>query len=248
MASASGVVFGYAALVRPIALLIFLPLGLFLLIYAARGRRLLVAAALAAGQLLTLAPWVLHLHGELGRLVPLSTGGRLSMLDGLTIAAKKDRAAPPMPERVAALMREIDASRPVLKSPRAIFAFLGQKTRQEPGAVAGLLWVKLRRSFYATDSMQNEGFLLALQLPFLLVSAAALGFAWRRPEREPWRPLAALALLGLLYFLGMTVLVLSILRYLVPAFALVFLLLGALAAELARGRRARLSSSPAGPS
>lgn len=253
-ALAAGVVFGYAALVRPIALLIAAPVGLFLLVSAVPGirapRRLLLAAALAAGQLLTVAPWVLHLHQQLGSWVPLSTGGRLSMLDGLTIAAKKDRPAPPMPAPVAALMREIDAARPALKTPGAIFAFLGAKARSEPGAVAGLVWVKLRRSFYATDSMQNEGLLLAIQLPFLLLAAGATAAAWRRPS--PWRPLAALALLLLLYFLAMTVLVLSILRYVVPAFALFVLLLAAFAAELLPAlltrRRLRGSASPGAPS
>ena len=240
LAGAAGVVFGLAALVRPIALLLFLPLAAFLLLFsrpARASRRLALAAALAAGQLLTMAPWALQLRATYGHFVPLSTGGRLSMLDGLTIAAKKDRPPPPLPAAVVALNREIAAARPQLRSPGDIFAFLAAKAQQEPGAVAGLLLVKLSRSFYATDSLRYEKALLALQLPFLLLAAAAWTAAWRWQPLEPWRPLAALCLLVLLYFLAMTVLVLSILRYLVPALALLFLLFGALAAELA-GRKA----------
>lgn len=245
LAATAGAVLGAAALVRPIALLLFLPLGLFLYLFATaqqpRTRRLALAAALAAGQLLAMAPWVIHLQRETGRFVPLSTGGRLSMLDGLTIAAKKDRQGPWVPQGVATLMREVDAARPELRSPGAIFAFLGEKTRQDPTVVAQLLLLKVARSFYATDSLRFEGLLLAIQLPFLALAGAALAFAWSQPG-EPWRPLAALALLLLLYFLAMTVLVLSILRYLVPAMAPLVLLLAALAADRIKAR-----SGPAAP-
>ena len=258
LAFAAGLVLGAGALIRPIALGLFLPLGVFLFLFAAspaapaagRRRRLLLAAALALGQLLAMAPWVLHLKEQTGRWVPLSTGGRLSMLDGLTIGAKKDRPGPPMPAGVNALMHEVDEARPDLRSPGAIFAFLGEKARREPGTVAQLLAIKIARSFYGTDSLRYEGWLLAIQLPLLLLSAAAWALAARRPEREPWRPLAFLTLLVLLYFLAMTVLVLSILRYLVPAMALLFLLLAATAAEaLGAGRlKAGRPASPAGPS
>jgi 4-amino-4-deoxy-L-arabinose transferase-like glycosyltransferase len=247
LALLAGAFFGLAALVRPIALLLFVPLGAFVFFFpgpiATRSRRWALAAALAGGQLMVMAPWVIYVHSELGRWIPLSTGGRLSMLDGLTIAAKKDRQGPPMPEPVAELMREIDRSRPELKSPGAVVSFLGEKALAEPGTVAQLLLVKTARSFYATDSLRYEGFLLALQVPFLLTAAAAVFAAWRRTE--PWRPLAVLTLLLLLYFLAMTVMVLSILRYMVPALAVVFVLLGARAAEIKAGR---LSSVPGDPS
>lgn len=248
---AAGAVFGIGALVRPIALLLFVPLGAFLYLFPAaplpRGRRFALALALAVGQLLAMAPWTFYLHGETGRWVPLSSGGRLSMLDGLTIGAKKDREGPPLPGRVRALMVEIDAARPQLRSPGAIFAFLGERAREEPATVAQLALIKVARAFYATDSLRFEYLLLAMQLPLLLAAAAVLARAWRRPG-EPWRPLAALALLVLLYFLAMTVLVLSVLRYLVPAMALLFLAIAATAAEAARLRESGRPTSPADPS
>lgn len=243
---AAGGVVGLAALVRPIAVALAAPLALFLLFCPtanSRPRRFVLALLLCAGQALVMAPWLLHLRFELGTFVPLSTGGRLSMLDGLTLATKKDRPPPPMPEEVAALMREVDAARPRLRSASAILAFLGDKAREEPTTVGLLLALKTARSFYATDSMRFEPQLLALQLPLLLLFAFTLRRAFRRPE-EPWRALAVLALLILLYFLAMTVLVLSILRYLVPALAPLFLLLGAFAAEFMAPR----PSSPKDPS
>lgn len=245
-AVAAGGVLGLAALARPIALALAAPFALVLLLCptpASRPRRFVLALLLCAGQALVMAPWLLHLQKELGTFVPLSTGGRLSMLDGLTLATKKDRSPPPMPETVAALMREVDAERPRLRSASAILAFLGDKAREEPATVGLLLALKTARSFYATDSMRFEPQLLALQLPLLLLFAFTLRRAFRRPE-EPWRALAVLALLLLLYFLAMTVLVLSILRYLVPAFAPLFLLLGATAAEIMAPRPA----SPGDPS
>lgn len=251
LAFAAGALLGAGALVRPIALLLFVPLGVFLVVFAApgtpRARRLALAAALAAGQLLAMAPWTIALHQATGRFVPLSSGGRLSMLDGLTIGAKKGREGPPLPARVTALMREIDGARPELRSPGAIFAFLGRKAREEPATVAQLALIKVARSFYATDSLRFEGLLLAIQLPLLLLGAAALAFAWRRRE-EPWRPLAALTILMLLYFLAMTVLVLSILRYLVPAMALLLLAIVAAAAEALGLRESGRRAAPASPS
>jgi hypothetical protein len=107
------------------------------------------------------------------------------------------------------------------------------------------------RSFYGTDSLRYELWLLAIQLPLLLLSASALKLSYRWPEREPWRPLAFLTLAVLVYFLAMTVLVLSILRYLVPAMALLFLLLGATVARAfapADRLRAEHPASSADPS
>jgi len=242
LAFAAGLLLGLAALVRPIALLIFVPLGLFLYLYAdasfSRSRRLALVLVLAGGQLLAMAPWALHLRQELGFWLPLSSGGRLSMLDGLTIAAKEDRPPPPMPARVAALMREIDARRGELRSSGEILSFLARRGVEDPSTLVLLLGLKTCRSFYATDSMRLDAYLLAMQLPFLLLAAALFVFAWRKPAaQEPWRALTVLTLLMLLYFLAMTVLVLSILRYLVPAFSLLFLLLGATTAERLRKER-----------
>jgi 4-amino-4-deoxy-L-arabinose transferase-like glycosyltransferase len=256
LALAAGASFGLASLVRPIALALFVPLGVFLYFFAEERfsgwRRLLVAAALAAGQLVVMAPWAIFLHYELDRWIPLSTGGRLSMLDGLTIAAKKNREGPPLPPAVVELMFEIDAARPELRSPGAIFAFLGEKAIREPGTVVQLLAIKAARSFYGTDSLNWEGPLLVLQVPLLLVMLITLVQAWRHPRREPWRAFAVLTILVLLYFLAMTMMVLSILRYMVPALAAAFVVLAAWSVELfvrltVRWWR-RFSAAPGDPS
>ena len=83
--------------------------------------------------------------------------------------------------------------------------------------------VKMARSWYATDLTKHELLGVFIQLPYVLAGAAGLVLGLRKKN-----PLAVLALILILYFWGMTIISLSILRYMVPAMGFLFIMYPAL--------------------
>jgi 4-amino-4-deoxy-L-arabinose transferase-like glycosyltransferase len=228
LATAAGAAAGLAALCRPIAFALALPIALAFLLDRSpqRGRRLNVALAFTVTLVATLTPWQLALHQQEGGFTLMSTGGKLGILDGLTYATKV--ADPPaMPAAALELSRRVHANRVHLRSIGAMGAFL----REQPaGEVAALAAIKAARAWYGTDSLRYERVLMALQAPLLLALAWAAAVLWRQGGEDRAFLLMVLALIG--YFWGMTVIALSILRYLVP-----ILPLAAIAISLAVQRR-----------
>ena len=77
------------------------------------------------------------------------------------------------------------------------------------------------RSWYGTDSHRLELPTLLIQLVYLIFISFGAGIAWRRKGRS--KQAAQMILLITLYFWMMTILVLSILRYMLPVMALLML-------------------------
>lgn len=240
----AGLVLGLAALVRPAVIAVCLPLALATLFvgWISGRRRVAAALLLCVGQVLVMAPWVYWMHHQTGGWFPLSSGGRLSVLDGLTIAVKPERSGPPVPADVKRLMTAVDEGRPDFHSTGDVLRFVAA---QDGPAVTKLVAIKAARSWYATDSLRFENWLLILQIPYLLLAASGLAVAWRQGGAR--RSLVLIVILVALYFWAMTMLVLSILRYMVPAMALL-LLAGALAVDHGlRGRSLRGRSGQTSP-
>ncbi len=226
----AGLLLGCAMLIRPIAVGVgVLVAGLIVLGLPATTRRVRwgLALALLLGNLVAVAPWEGWLLAQTGSLAPLSTGGVASMRDGLTFAVnpKGYRQTIPVPLDVADLMRTI-RSRATLDSVGRIAGFLAHEATVHPGTVGRLFALKAARSWYATDSGRSEGLILALQGLYLLPVAAASVALGRRGRVERQLLGAVWLLVG--YFWLMTILALSVLRYMVPAMGLLFLLLPAL--------------------
>ncbi len=236
----AGLLLGLAALIRPAGLAVAVPLALVTLLvhWLPGGRRLRTALLIVLGQLLVMAPWELFMHHHTGRWLPLSSGGRLSMLDGLTIAVKPGREGPPVGADVKALMQEIDDHRRQLRTPIDVARFLAPRDKK---TLLKLLAIKAARSWYATDSLRYEQLLLWMQALYLSLALAGAVVGWRQGGAR--RLLVVCAGLITAYFWGMTILVLSILRYMVPAMALQ-LILAALAVHTGCERWRRRPSQP----
>lgn len=227
-----GVLVGVATLVRPVSLL--LPAVLALSVWLpwrgsvrAPNVRWLMAAAVLVGHLAVLAPWEMWAHHKTGVWIPVSSGGRLSLLDGLTLGADVGEPAPAMPASVLALSLDIEAHRSEIRGPLDAAAFLADRASEQPLAVLGLGAVKAARSWYGTESTRFEGALLALQLPLLILAVVGLV---RLGRVQPGA--AGLIVLIVFYFWGMSILVLSIVRYMVPAMALLTLPVAFAASQL----------------
>ncbi|MEM6793891.1 MAG: glycosyltransferase family 39 protein [Acidobacteriota bacterium] len=236
-ATLAGALLGTAALLRPVALLLaptFALAGLAWLRPRESGRRLsgrrlaALSAAVIAAQALTLLPWEAWVYARNGTLIPVSSGGRLSLLDGLTLGAQPGEPAPDLSPRVLALTRDIEANRRQIQGVSDAARFLLDRAGDDPRPVLELLAKKAARAWFATETTRFESWLLALQAPVLCLALVGLWRDRRRPES--W-----LIAAFVLYSWAMTVLVLSILRYMVPAMALLMIPLArALVAGLER--------------
>ncbi|MDX1664352.1 MAG: glycosyltransferase family 39 protein [Candidatus Promineifilaceae bacterium] len=225
-----GLLIGYTMLIRPVAIglpFIFGALILLLKTHVTPSRRLLLGGALFFGSLLVVVPWEAWLHANTGRFILLSSGGPASIRDGLTFAVydKGYREEFDVPGDVVAFMEDVHARRAELNTTGAYIELLVEETVNQPATVGRLLVLKMARSWYGTDSGRYEHFILPLQLGYLLLIGVSSVFAWR--QGGDVRKLLFVVCVVVLYFWGMTVLVLSTLRYLVPAFSILFLLVPA---------------------
>jgi 4-amino-4-deoxy-L-arabinose transferase-like glycosyltransferase len=109
-----GALFGLTAYLRPEYLLLTALLALLALVLMARrrgiARGVLAAAAMVAAFAVVIAPWTIHVSNDLGRFVPVSTGGGKALFigtylpgDGLHEGVKQHllhqiRGGPPIPE------------------------------------------------------------------------------------------------------------------------------------------------------
>lgn len=228
----AGMLAGIAALIRPIGLgaMVMMSLGLIL---ATRGQslrqslrlRMTLFALLLFGNLLAIFPWQVWVYARTGKVVLLSGNLVPSIRDGLRFAVnlKKYRQAVSVPEDVRAMMQRIDGRFNEMDSLSAVVKVVRDEAAPQPMALVKLLFIKAARSWYATDSGRREGLILLFQIVYLGLVAVGAWRAWKAggQPRELFFGIA----LALLYFWGMTVLTLSILRYLTPVIGLSFVLL-----------------------
>jgi hypothetical protein len=222
-----GVVLGLAMLIRPIglglgcvfAVVIFSKKETWSLRVRAAG-----ATAMLTAQILAIAPWESYVFRRTGQIVPLSTAGTGAILDGLTYAVDpSENRAVSVPTNVRHLQERIyDGSYTDLTGVGSIALFLIQESRRDPIAVTGLFAIKAARAWYGTDSGRLDGWVLGLQSAVVPVLIVALWSGWQ--SGGPARDFAALAGLSVLYFWSMTTISLSIVRYMVPALALIIVL------------------------
>jgi hypothetical protein len=218
-------------LIRPIAIGIgFVVAGLLWL--GARHLewrpRLLAVALVLGGSLLAILPWEAWMYARTGQLAPLSTGGAPSMRDGLTFGVKKKgfRQGIAVPPDVKELMRELQGQYDTLTSFGAVAAAVKDQWHKRPMAVVKLYALKLGRSWYGTDSQRWEMPILLIQLAYVGVLLWSSRIAWKRGGEA--RQLTIGVWVIVLYFWGMNLISLPLLRYTVPVIGLAFVLVPAL--------------------
>jgi hypothetical protein len=223
---AAGVLAGAAMLIRPAALGISLVMMLAVLLLSAREIRLTSrigsGVLIVLGSLIPVAPWEAAVYARTGEIIPLSSGGTLTVIDGLTfLAVPKDyRREVDVPIDVAELMWSIHERRPDIAASGSMQVVMAEIARA-PSAFAKLMLIKAARSWYGIDSRILERPVLLLQAVYLALVLWGSIFAWRRGG--PARKMVAGNWLVTLYFWGMTLLVVPLLRYMVPVMGLLML-------------------------
>jgi Dolichyl-phosphate-mannose-protein mannosyltransferase len=243
----SGLLLGWAGMVRPIVLFVPGILGVFFLLRRGEApqRRVRLAAVLVAGFVIAVLPWEWEVYRHTGQIVPLSTNGAGSILDGATFTRRPGAYA--VPSGAAELMQRMSGHLRELQTTGRIFHYLAAEFRQDPVPVVELYALKVARTWYGTESGAHEKAVAVLQFGYLLLCGMSVTFAWRRfPEH---RYFLALFLTLVFYFWGMAVIALSILRYMVPVMAFLLIPLAAAAESILNkkklGRSQPLASAKA---
>jgi hypothetical protein len=225
-----GSLIGIATLIRPIA--IGLPIIICVFIwtgarYLAKRHRVYLLTFILIGALIPIVIWETWTYSQTGKVLFVSSGESPSIRDGLTFAvnSKDYRQGVKVPEDVRALMLRIHAKRDSLRSPRSLLMEVAEEFRVRPLTVLQLFVIKAGRSWYGTDSQRYENAILLIQIPYLIWLLWATRVSWVQGGRS--RQVVVGVWLIILYFWGMTILVLPILRYLVPAMGVAFVLLPA---------------------
>jgi hypothetical protein len=178
------------------------------------------------GNLVIVLPWEAWVYSKTGKIIALSTNGPSSMLDGLTFAVELRgfrESSSGVPSEVRDLMLEISSMKAPVDSFGGILTVVDDQMRKRPLVTLKLLVVKAMRSWYGTDSRRFELGIILLQLPYLALSLLGTRQAWR--EGGIAKRVAISVWLIVFYFWAMTITVLSLVRYMVPAIGLLFLLI-----------------------
>lgn len=220
----SGAILGLAALVRPMGLLLpllFILLIFFLLKENPKKLCLWLALALLMGNLMAILPWEVYVFSITGKVVPLSTGGPPSAVDGLAFALKLGAGGDQVTvsSDVLALMER--ARSESLTTGAKVFQFCTEELINRPATFFKLIGLKLVRSWYATSQMWWEGKILIVQLVYLIPGLIGIIYGFRKYKDKIYNIIFLLGII--LYFWLMTILVLSILRYMVPAMGLIII-------------------------
>ncbi len=181
----AGLCFGLSMLIRPIAIGFGVMASLMIWI-GHRGAKprppYRAMLLLLLGTVLAVLPWEGWVYGQTGRWIWLSDNGPASMLDGFVFtglerASWRAGVIPPDVERLGwALRRETEAMTSLGDIGRQVLA----AWHAEPWTMSKLIGLKLARSWYGTDSMRYEPWILGLQLLYLATIVWSGWKAWQR--------------------------------------------------------------------
>jgi 4-amino-4-deoxy-L-arabinose transferase-like glycosyltransferase len=233
LAVAAGVLAGAAMLVRPIAVLLPFVMVVIVWLLSAewpRRARLAAAAAIIVASWIIVAPWEIWATRTAGHFVMVSTAGASALRDGLTFGVnptKDYRRGIYVPDAVRTVMIDFYAQYDSLDSYSAVMRSGARELGRHPVGTVGLVGMKLARAWYGTDSQRLDRYLALAQLMYVALLAWATWIAWHaRGER---RRLVIIITWVVVYFWVMTVVALPLVRYMVPAIGLAFLLIPVIA-------------------
>ncbi len=205
--------------------------------------RLTCAAMLLIGNLVAILPWEVWVYRHTGNVVALASEGNTSICDGLTFAVdlrRPGRKRVELPEDLRNLSLDFLAECNQSSSTGQTMEFVAAQLWHRPAGMLELGLIKAVRSWYATSSGNLDKYILGFQLAYALLFIWATAAALR--DAGSGRLLALIVLSVVVYTWAMTIVVFSMVRYMLPAAALLFVLAPAV---LRRGTRARAAAGAA---
>lgn len=217
----SGALLGISALVRPTPIL--MPVALMLYIFFSNPKlrqKIVFITCFSISFIIVLLPWEFYVYRNTGRLIPLSTNGPASVRDGLAFAINPgvggDRVH--VSEDIYAIMKYVATHPQELSNVQQIARFCVLQLTSNTCSFIKLIGIKAARCWYGTDEMWHEREILLLQLPYLLLGILGI---YRTSRNKTYLNGMVLLLIIIGYFWIMSIMVLSIVRYMVPAMAFV---------------------------
>jgi 4-amino-4-deoxy-L-arabinose transferase-like glycosyltransferase len=175
---------------------------------------------------IVILPWELVAYAQLNQVILLSNADASSLVEGATYAYDMTYHCPvDIPADVYAFQKDIYDQK--FKSTGQIVSYVANQLAVRPQTVVLHYFIKALNSWYRTQSCQYDNLLLVVQIPYLLLFIVATVPAMRRKGNPPRATLLAWATVG--YFWVTTIIVFSILRYMVPTIGLLFLITPAIA-------------------
>lgn len=225
----AGLLAGSAMLIRPAAIgLGILMAGLTIVLTGkeiAMKHRFRAAVLILLGNFLAILPWQAAVYAQTNAIIPLGSGGAITIQDGLTFLAvpKEYRREVDIPEDVAEMMWTFHERRQEMQTGGDALAVMIEEGQNAPIAFIKLIIIKAVRSWYGIDSRSFELPTILLQLFYLFFVLWGTVASIRREGNL--RRLMIGDWLIVLYFWAMTVLVIPLFRYMLPMMGLLMIAL-----------------------
>jgi hypothetical protein len=148
------------------------------------------------------------------------------MVDGLSFGlARRDATELPLPDDVRSVAKDVALQAKQFTNSKGVARFLAAEVREKPVAVFHLFLVKAIRSWYGNDSHTHEKWIALIQLLYLPLVLLGGKVAWTTEPRQRNIMLVAGAV-TVYYWVMTTIAALAIVRYMLPASALLMILAG----------------------
>jgi hypothetical protein len=189
-------------------------------------KRALFSGCVLLTYMLVIAPWELWALQATGQWLPLCKGGPSAMVDGLSFGlARRGASELPLPDDVRSVARDVAMHANQFTNAKRVVQFLGVEAREKPVAIVHLFLIKAIRSWYGNDSHTHEKWIVLVQFLYLPVILLGGRLAWNADIQR--RNFLLVAGTVTLYYWAMTTIVaLAIVRYMLPASALLMILAG----------------------
>jgi 4-amino-4-deoxy-L-arabinose transferase-like glycosyltransferase len=231
-----GAAVGAAMLIRPAGVALILPIAAWLWLRRPDlgVRRAPLIGSVVAAAVLVVAPWVVWASAATDGVVPLSSGGRDTLMDGLEVGigekGTEEGRTLALPQDLRGLLRDLSDqdSDGDLPTTGSILQAIGREVPERPVGALQLVGFKAVRSWYGTESLRYETPLAAVQVATAALIAVGTVRAWRLGGTRRTALVLLLGVVACSWLLTMAVI--SLARYLTPALGLA-LVLGGVALE-----------------
>ena len=224
-----GATLGLTSLVKPFAIALPVVFGALAWLCAVPchwKKRAAFAACVLLMYGMVISPWEIWAQGATGKWIPLSTDGRAAMVDGLSFGlVRHSKGEIPLPADVRVVAYDVVLHGPHLTDAGSAIRFMLGEMRERPASVGHLFLIKAVRSWYGNDSHTHEKWIALIQLMYLPMVLFGARLAWNH-GRGRRNFLLVAAALTLYYWTVTTFVALSIVRYMIPASALLMILAG----------------------
>jgi 4-amino-4-deoxy-L-arabinose transferase-like glycosyltransferase len=223
----AGIFIGFAMLIRPFAigLGVILAFSYWLSINPKTRSTIILGIMILFGNLLVIFPWEYVTYMKIGTVIPLSSNGVASLRLAFTYPVKLDGFREPFrgPEDVKQLANYIYDASSNITSSSALLNLIFQAFEKTPITFLKFIFIKLMRSWYGTDTGSLDRYILFIQIPYLMCILISGYLIVRHHFIQKSYFYYVVPIL--LYFLLMTLVGMPLVRYLLPVFPLLFLLI-----------------------